>query len=384
MQNPRYLIRLGSIPQLAPAQQETLQPVSEKFVFRTNEYYQSLIDWSDPADPIRRIIIPDTGELEEWGRLDASDEHTYTVVPGCEHKYADTALLLVNDVCGGYCRFCFRKRLFLDDNDEVVRDVSQALHYIAAHEEISNVLLTGGDPLLMSTRKLENIIASVRQIEHVNIIRIGSKIPAFNPHRILNDPTLPEMISRYSTGQKRIYIMAHFNHPRELTETAVQGLRALLDAGAMIVNQTPLIRGVNDRPEILAELFDRFAFLGIPPYYVFQCRPTLGNKPFSVPVEEAYTTFLQAQGVACGLARRARFCMSHSSGKIEVIGLTEESVIMRYHRAANPSEHGRVMIFPRDPRAHWFDDYIMDEAEHGMVPEPAMAVRAATSRCALG
>jgi KamA family protein len=384
MQNPRYLIRLGSIPQLDAGRQAELQPVSEKFVFRTNEYYQSLIDWSDPADPIRRIIIPDTGELEEWGRLDASDEHTYTVVPGCEHKYADTALLLVNDVCGGYCRFCFRKRLFLDDNDEVVRDVTQALHYIAGHTEISNVLLTGGDPLLMSTRKLENIIASLRRIEHVNIIRIGSKIPAFNPHRILNDPTLLEMIAKHSSGARRIYIMAHFNHPRELTDTAMQGLRALLDAGAMIVNQTPMIRGVNDRPEVMAELFDRFAFLGIPPYYVFQCRPTLGNKPFSVPIEEAYATFLGAQGMACGLARRARFCMSHSSGKIEVIGLTEESVIMRYHRAADPADHGRVMIFPRDARAHWFDDYIMDQAEHGTVPEPALATQVAPRRCALG
>ena len=229
--------------------------------------------------------------MEEWGRLDASYEQMYTPVPGVEHKYKDTALLLVNDVCGAYCRYCFRKRLFMDGNDEVVRDVSGGLDYIRAHSEISNVLLTGGDPLIMSTSKLEPIIRQLREIPHVQIIRIGSKMPAFNPFRIINDPSLLKMIETYSTAEKRIYVMAHFNHPRELTDEAEQGLHLLLRSGAIVVNQSPLIRGINDDSGTLANLFARLSFIGVPPYYIFQCRPTEGNKSYSVPIEEAYEIF---------------------------------------------------------------------------------------------
>ena len=151
MQNQRYITKLKQIPQLAHYERQNLERVNDKFAFRTNEYYQSLIDWEDPDDPIRRIVIPDIAELSEWGELDASEESAYTVVPGLEHKYSDTALLLVNNICGAYCRFCFRKRLFMYDNDESARDVGPAVEYISEHSEINNVLLTGGDPLLMST-----------------------------------------------------------------------------------------------------------------------------------------------------------------------------------------------------------------------------------------
>ena len=147
MKKPEYITSIKRLTELTPEEHVELAPVAAKFVFRSNSYYQQLIDWDDPDDPIRRIIIPLGGELENWGRLDASDEVSYTVVPGLEHKYSDTALLLANDACGGYCRFCFRKRLFMEDNDEVVRDISQGLEYIRQHPEISNVLLTGGDPL---------------------------------------------------------------------------------------------------------------------------------------------------------------------------------------------------------------------------------------------
>lgn len=357
MQKPTYLTRLSQIPELGEAERTALRPVEQKFVFRTNDYYQRLIDWSDPEDPIRRIIMPETGEAEPWGKLDASDEEEYTVLPGLQHKYRETALLLVNDVCGGYCRFCFRKRLFMDENDEAVRDVKRGLEYIRAHPEISNVLLTGGDPLIMSTEKLGAVIGRLREIEHVRIVRVGSKMPAFNPARILADPALPEMLARYSTGSGRVYIMAHFNHPRELTPEAVEGLLVLQRAGATTVNQTPLIRGVNDDPDTLAELFSRLSFIGVPPYYVFQCRPTLGNKPYSVPVEAAYEIFSRAQSRCSGLAKRARFVMSHASGKVEVVGLDPDRVYMKYHQAVAPGDQGRFFALKRNPAAHWLDDY---------------------------
>ena len=277
MPKPKYITKLEQLDGLPDEEKERLKEVAEKFVFRTNEYYMSLVDWNDPDDPIRRLIIPDESELEDWGHLDASFEAEYTVVPGLEHKYDSTALLLVNDVCGAYCRFCFRKRLFMDDNDEVVKDVSDGIAYIREHPEISNVLLTGGDPLIMSTGKLEKVISQLRDIDHVQIIRIGTKMPAFNPMRITEDASLLEMISKYSTDDKRIYIMAHFNHPRELTDVAIAGLGLLQRAGAVTVNQTPLIAGINDDPQVLSELFNKLSYIGVPPYYVFQCRPTPGQ-----------------------------------------------------------------------------------------------------------
>jgi lysine 2,3-aminomutase len=355
--NPQYITSLDRVGGLPPPLKKTLTEVAEKFSFRANEYYLSLIDWNDPDDPIRKIIIPDPLELEEWGALDASSEKTYTVAPGVQHKYAQTALVLAADVCGGVCRFCFRKRLFMRHEDEIARDLSQGMAYIRQHPEITNVLLTGGDPLILSTARLESIISRIREIDHVKIIRIGSKIPAFNPFRITNDPSLPALIRKYSTPEKKIYLMAHFDHPRELTPEAVRGMELMRDAGAIIVNQTPLTRGINSDPVVLADLFRKLSFIGIPPYYVFQCRPTLGNRHFELPVEEAYEIFELARTACSGLAKRARFVMSHASGKIEVVGKTEGAVYFKYHQAADPADRGRFMVFRSNPQAYWFDDY---------------------------
>ncbi len=360
---PIYITRIEKIDQLSPQEKEELKQVTDKFMFRTNTYYQKLINWDDPNDPIRRIVIPSMEELTAWGKLDASNEHLYTKAPGLEHKYEYTALLLVNDVCGAYCRFCFRKRLFMEGNDEVVRDVREGLEYIRQHTEINNVLLTGGDPLLMSTRKLESIISELRRIDHVKIIRIGSKMPAFNPFRILNDPDLLEMLEKYSYDDRKIYLIAHFNHPRELTPEAIRSMNLLQKAGVVTVNQTPLLRGINDDPEVLAELFNQLSFIGVPPYYVFQNRPVAGNKMFAVPIEEGLEIFEQARMKCSGLAKRARYVMSHTTGKIEILGMTDEHIFFRYHRAANPEEKARIMVFRRNPEAYWFDDYqeLVDE-----------------------
>ena len=353
----KYLTKLEQIPQLTEKEREEMQKVNDRFVFRTNDYYQSLIDWKDPNDPIKRIIMPDVEELNEWGELDASNEEKYTKVHGLEHKYTSTALLLVNEVCAAYCRFCFRKRLFMNENDEVTKDISEGLEYIKNNKEINNVLLTGGDPLILSTSKLEPIIQKLREIEHVKIIRIGTKVPAFNPFRILNDPSLLEMFRKYSTNEKKIYVMAHFNHPRELTDKAVEGLNALMNAGVSLVNQTPLVKGVNDDPDVLADLFSKLSFIVVPPYYVFLCRPTLGNETYSVPIEKGYEIFEKARIRCSGLAKRARLVMSHESGKIEVIGMTEDQIFFKYARSANPEDNGCFLAFYRNPNAEWFDDY---------------------------
>ncbi len=244
----------------------------------------------------------------------------------------------------------------MNNRDEIARDLTEGIAYIRAHPEITNVLLTG-EISHPCHRQTESIIRRIREIDHVQIIRIGSKMVAFNPFRVLNDPELPAMIRKFSTSQKRIYLMAHFNHPNELTPQAVKALEILRDAGAIIVNQTPLLRGINDNPETLAALFRKLSFIGVPPYYVFQCRPTLGNRLFEMPVEEAYEIFERAKTSCSGLAKRARFVMSHATGKIEVVGKTQQAMYFKYHQAASATDAGRFMVYERNPEAYWFDDY---------------------------
>lgn len=252
------------------------------------------------------------------------------------------------------------------DNDEVTKDISEGVEYIKAHPEITNVLLTGGDPMIMSTGKLGNIVRRIREIDHVQIIRIGSKVPAFNPYRIINDPSLLEMIEKYTEPHKKIYIMAHFNHPRELTDAAIQGLNLLQKAGAVILHQTPLIKGINDDPMTLNELFKKLSYVGVAPYYTFQCRPTLGNKTYMLPLEKAYEIFEMARVRCSGIAKRSRFVMSHTTGKIEVVGVSDKQIFFKYHRAAKNSDSGRFMAFPRNPDAYWLDDYDMSGSEQSI------------------
>ncbi|HIQ31035.1 MAG TPA: KamA family radical SAM protein [Aquifex aeolicus] len=360
----KYITKLELVNKLSEKERKELKRVTEKFAFRTNDYYNSLINWEDPEDPIRKIVIPTTEELEVWGKLDASNESKYMKVHGLEHKYPDTALLLVTDVCGIYCRFCFRKRLFMNDNDEVARDVSEGLEYIRKHTEINNVLLTGGDPLVLATFKLERILKALAEIPHVRIVRIGTKMLAVNPYRIINDTDLLKLFEWFNeeTG-KKLYVMNHFNHPRELTKEARRAIALVQRTGTTQTNQTPILRGINDSPDTLKELLEELSFVGVPPYYVFQCRPTAGNKTYSTRIEETIDLVEAVRMKVSGLAARVRYVMSHESGKIEILGKTGELVFFRYHRAADPENAGRFMVFKRNPNAHWFDDYtnLVDE-----------------------
>ena len=356
MPKVKYIQDISKIPQLSGDEKVQLEKVVRKYAFRANDYYLSLINWENPHDPIRRIIIPNSNELDPWGDLDISDEKQNYKAPGLQHKYSDTALLILNKACGSYCRFCFRKRIFMADNIEVVNDVQPGLDYIEQHPEITNVLLTGGEPLLLSTHKLEAIIRDVRIIPHVKIIRIGTKVPVFNPFRILDDWKLPAMIARYSSVEKRIYIMLHINHHRELTDFALRALEELTNSGAILCNQTAILRGINDTPDELMQLASTLSFHGIAPYYFFINRPTQGNRTFAVTITEAFKIFNEAIKGLSGLARRVRLVMSHTSGKIEVTGLTDEHIFLKYHRARNPENELKVMVFKRNDDAFWLED----------------------------
>jgi len=357
MNGVKFINSIEEVPQITPAEIPRLKEVSRLFAFRANEYYLSLVNWDDPEDPLRRIVIPHPAELDDRGALDASGERRYTVAPGLEHKYPDTAVLLTTNVCGGFCRFCFRKRLFMGENRETTLDYAPALEYIRAHPEINNVLLSGGDPLMLSTGRLVRLLGALRGIAHVRVIRIGSKLPAFYPFRLSRDGELLAALSRFSRPRRRIYLMTHLNHPDELNVHAVEAVSAAIAAGVIICNQTPLIRGVNDDPDTLRELFERLSYIGAAPYYLFQVRPTTGNRTFTLPIEEGFEIFDAARSRCSGLTGRVRYAMSHVMGKIEVVGLSDEEIYFRYHRAADPADRGRVLIFPRNPEARWLDDY---------------------------
>jgi len=356
MAQPKYITDIGKIADIPAEEREKLKPITDKFVFRVNDYYLGLIDWNDPNDPIRKLVIPNEGELLEYGRWDASDEDTNYVVPGCQHKYKTTALLIVSEVCGAYCRYCFRKRLFRNDVKEAVSNVEPGLAYIAEHPEINNVLLTGGDSLILGTPKLRSILLKLRDIEHVQIIRLGSKIPVFNPMRIYEDEALLETIREVSVPEKRVYVMAHINHPRELTKEALRALKALQDAGAIVVNQTPILRGINDDPAALGELLDRLSWAGVTPYYFFVNRPVAGNREFVLPLAQVYRIVEEAKARTSGLGKRVRLAMSHTSGKIEILAVENGKAYLKYHQSRDEEQYGRFMILDCPDDAAWFDD----------------------------
>ncbi|MFD1179011.1 KamA family radical SAM protein [Paenibacillus puldeungensis] len=355
MAQPKFITDIEKVKQLFEHEREELRPITDKFVFRANDYYLKLIDWNDPEDPIRKLVIPNTGELKEYGRWDASDEAANYVVPGCQHKYRTTALLIVSEVCGSYCRYCFRKRLFRNDVKEAMSDVTPGIEYIANHPEINNVLLTGGDSLILATKKLRTILEKLRSIEHVKIIRLGSKIPVFNPMRIYEDPELLELIKEFSSVEKRIYVMAHINHPREITPEAVRGFQALHDAGAIVVNQTPILKGINDDSAVLGDLLDRLSWAGVTPYYFFINRPVAGNSDFVIPLKRAYSLVEEAKARTSGLGKRVRLSMSHASGKIEILAIENGQAYLKYHQSRD-NEYGKFMVLECPDDAAWFDD----------------------------
>lgn len=355
MPQPKYITDIDKIMEIPEHERQKLRQITEKFVFRVNDYYLKLVNWDDPNDPIKKLVIPNEGELSEYGRWDASDEDTNYVVPGCQHKYRTTALLIVSEVCGAYCRYCFRKRLFRNDVKEAMSDVAPGIEYIADHPEINNVLLTGGDSLILATPKLEMILDQLREIEHVKVIRLGSKIPVFNPMRIYEDEKLLALIRKHSSAERRIYVMAHINHPREITPEAKRGFEALHQAGAIVVNQTPILRGINDNADVLAELLDRLSWAGVTPYYFFINRPVAGNRDFVLSLEQVYRLVEEAKAKTSGLGKRIRLSMSHTSGKIEILAIENGKAYLKYHQSRE-GHYGKFMVLDCPKDASWFDD----------------------------
>lgn len=246
-------------------------------------YYLSLIDPSNPDDPIRKQSIPVSLELKvsDADLDDPLHEDGDSPVPGLTHRYPDRALLLITDQCAMYCRHCTRRR-FAGQNDgaQPVDRIDKAIEYIRSTPVIRDVLLSGGDALLMSDERLEYIISKLREIPHVEIIRIGSRVPVVMPQRITDD--LVNMLKKYHP----IWLNTHFNHPNEITPESMEACKKMADAGIPLGNQSVLLRGVNDCMHVMKKLVNDLVKIRVRPYYIYQCDLSNGIEHFRTPVSK--------------------------------------------------------------------------------------------------
>jgi lysine 2,3-aminomutase len=262
-------------------------------------YYFSLIDRAHPFCPVRMQVIPRTRELrhEEGDLIDPLGEDAHSPATGIFHRYPDRCLLLAIDRCAIYCRHCNRRRLVGRDESPISRaDLEQAIAYIRRTPAIRDVLISGGDPLTLTTDRLEEIVAAVRAIPHVEIVRIGTRVPVVLPMRI--DDELCAMLRRYHP----LYINTHFNHPKELTPLARTACERLADAGIPLGNQTVLLRGVNSSARVVRRLFTELLKVRVRPYYLFQGDVAAGTSHLRTSVETGIEIMQNLRGWISGLA----------------------------------------------------------------------------------
>jgi lysine 2,3-aminomutase len=273
-----------------------LQEVVERYPMRVTPYYLSLI--RSVGDPIWRQAVPSTEELQEGLCCsDPLDEENQSPVPNLVHRYPDRVLFMVCSECAMYCRFCTRKRKVGKEQMQITREtIAAGLAYIRRHPEIRDVILSGGDPLLLDNERLESILKELRAIPTVEIIRIGSRIPVVLPQRIT--PALVRMLHRYHP----LYLNTHFNHPDEITPTSSRAIARLADAGIPIGNQTVLLRGVNDDPRTMRRLMQKLLAIRVKPYYLYQADLVLGTEHFRTTVEEGLEIMQALRGHTSGMA----------------------------------------------------------------------------------
>jgi lysine 2,3-aminomutase len=274
---------------------ERLKQAARNFEFRISPAMVDLI--REPGDPIWRQYVPTVQELEiEDGIVDSLAEDAHSPVPNITHRYPDRALFLVSPVCASYCRFCTRRRKVGDPEKIPMAQLESAFHYLEQHTEIRDVIMSGGDPLLLSDRRLDEICARLRAIPHLEIIRIGSRVPCHLPERIT--PELCAILKKYHP----FYINTHFNHPDELTPAAVKALGMLADAGIPLGCQTVLLKGVNDDPAVMKVLMQKLLVARVRPYYIYQCDQVAGAEHFRTTVEKGLEIIRALRGWTSGLA----------------------------------------------------------------------------------
>lgn len=337
-------------------EERRLQEILDMYPMSITPYYLSLIDWKDPDDPIRRMCIPSLTETDLSGEFDTSGEADNTVVTGMQHKYRETALILSTNRCAMYCRHCFRKRLVGLNDDEIASNFDGMMDYISAHKEISNVLVSGGDSLLLSNEMIEKYLKKLTSMEHLDLIRFGTRVPVVYPERILKDSALQEIFRIYAE-KKQIYIVTQFNHPRELTPESKAVIRIFMKMGIVVKNQTVLLKGVNDDPAVLGRLLKELTAAGVVPYYIFQCRPVRGVKnQFQVPLKRGAKIVDAAKNMQNGQGKCIRYCMSAPRGKIEVLGeLPDGQMLFKFNQAKADSDAAKIFTMSLDENQCWID-----------------------------
>ncbi len=291
--------QLASYIPLTAEEQARLRLVTIKYPLAITPYYLSLIDPDDPQDPIRLQSVPAFEEiaLAGIGSEDPLEEKRDSVVPGLVHRYPDRVLMVLTDICPMLCRHCTRKREWRHGGwVRTLGEIEAMLDYIRNHKAVRDVVISGGDPLTLSTHHLEGVIGSLRQIEHVEIIRIGSRFPVVLPQRI--DDELCAMLSRYGP----IWLNTHFNHYREITPEAAAACDRLVRSGVPVNNQSVLLRGINDSVEAQTKLCQGLLRIKVRPYYLFQCDEVEGTEHLRTPLATGLDIIEGMRGHTSGLA----------------------------------------------------------------------------------
>ncbi|MDD5361444.1 MAG: KamA family radical SAM protein [Ignavibacteria bacterium] len=310
---------------------EVASKLDKFFQARVNPYYLSLIRY--PNDPIWKQCVPDEVELEDIDAPeDPLNEDDMSPVPNITHRYPDRALFLVTSQCGLYCRFCTRKRKVGDSHKISMNTLESAFNYLEQHTEISDVILSGGDPLMLTDAMLEKILIRLREMKHIQVIRLGTKMPCVLPHRIT--PKLVNMLKKYHP----IYINTHFNHPWEITEESKKACAMLVDAGCPVGNQSVLMKGVNDDAETMRQLLKGLLAMRVRPYYIYQADLTKGANHFRTPLSVGLDIMDKLRGHISGLAV-PQFVIDApgGGGKIPmlpnyVISRDEDKIILRNYK----------------------------------------------------
>lgn len=321
---------------------EGLNAVVEKYPMKISKYYFDLIEEVD--DPIWKQCIPSTLELQDpYGVDDPLDEKGDSPVTGLVHRYPDRVLMCVSNTCGAYCRFCTRKRQIGKPDINLSNDVLvEQIQYVVNNPAIRDVLLSGGDPFLLPDNTIEFLLKSLRAIPHVEIVRIGSRVPCTFPQRIT--PELCNMLKKYHP----IYVNVHFNHPREITDESKRACGLLADAGIPLGNQSVLLKGVNDDPETMKNLLQKLLRIRVKPYYLFQMDLVKGTYHFRTRVETGIKIISCLTGHTSGLAvPRYVIDAPGGGGKIPIqpdylVSVKDDQVVLRNYQ-------GKVYVYPQTP-----------------------------------
>lgn len=356
---------LDDLKQYFPLTQEeelSMQEVVANHPMNIPRYYLSLIDVNDPHDPIRKLAIPASEEMVVAGQMgettgDPYGDDKHNKGNGILHKYPYSALVVATEYCSMYCRHCFRKRLVGLPNDKTVENFQNAAKYIAEHKEITNVIISGGDPMMLPNRVIAKMLESLKNIDHVNYVRIGTRTPVVYPLRYLDDELLE--ILRDFNQHKTLYIPTHFNHAKEITDLSTEAVMRIRDTGVTVNNQAVFLSGVNDSIKDLEDLMNGLTRIGVNPYYLYQCMPVSRVRHhFQVPLKRGVDIVSEAKRHLDGYAKRFKFIMGHDIGKIEICGRKDDILVMSqiHSRPEHPEEASRILMGKLTENAGWLED----------------------------